>query len=595
MPAGTPTPWSYALIRLLFKFVLKIFYGSIVVENAHLIPPTGVPCVVCANHSNSLTDALLLVHAIPASIRNMLRLTAKSTQFGHRTFTSWLIESAGTVPIKRRKDYTDAKDADNTDAMAKLIEAVELGDAICLFPEGMSRYHPEIAPLKTGVARIVSDVLTRNRDKPDFAVAILTCSITYMNREHFRSDVLVTFNPPMMFTPRTHPELLAPAEPANIRSLTASLHSQISTHTFDAPSWDLIRSARLAARIYAPLGTRMSLGDWVRVTRVWLEAFKASEVHGKHNGAPAPSGALSDDEETPEVKRADDDLRSLRVSLRSYQKKLVSQSLHDSRVLDPPLLPFALPFSLSFTLATFLSLAVRTAWCAILFAFCSPGLVLWAPTFVTIMIAVHEFKKTGPMWDTFDEIAQYKLVYGLISGLLTCISMPFLVPLLLWYTFGFDTLAFMPRWVLGVATPALMWMTIRWLEDAIASARASIELFDMLRVGSSRVRALQAERQDLYGRIMSIGVDALELPRDPVASFTGRRPARSRTNSLNAGSDNGDVDVDGAQRWMKSSEKGRVRSRWESGAKYFSVRRRRKRDWGETLRLYEKVDFPNDE
>jgi glycerol-3-phosphate O-acyltransferase/dihydroxyacetone phosphate acyltransferase len=37
----------------------------------------------------------------------MLRLTAKATQFGHRTFTSWLIESAGTVPIKRRKDYAE--------------------------------------------------------------------------------------------------------------------------------------------------------------------------------------------------------------------------------------------------------------------------------------------------------------------------------------------------------------------------------------------------------------------------------------------------------------------------------------------------------
>lgn len=51
----------------------------------------------------------------------MLRLTAKATQFGHRTFTSWLIESAGTVPIKRRKDSADGK-ADNRDAMLKLME-----------------------------------------------------------------------------------------------------------------------------------------------------------------------------------------------------------------------------------------------------------------------------------------------------------------------------------------------------------------------------------------------------------------------------------------------------------------------------------------
>ena len=54
-------------------------------------------------------------------MRNMLRLTAKSTQFGRKTFTSWLIESAGTVPIKRRKDFSD-EDVDNSEAMEMLME-----------------------------------------------------------------------------------------------------------------------------------------------------------------------------------------------------------------------------------------------------------------------------------------------------------------------------------------------------------------------------------------------------------------------------------------------------------------------------------------
>lgn len=30
------------------------------------------------------------------------------------------------------------------------LQALEAGDAVCLFPEGMSRYHPTIAPMKTG-------------------------------------------------------------------------------------------------------------------------------------------------------------------------------------------------------------------------------------------------------------------------------------------------------------------------------------------------------------------------------------------------------------------------------------------------------------
>lgn len=53
----------------------------------------------------------------------MLRLTAKSTQFGRRTFTSWLIESSGTVPIKRRKDFPEG-DVDNSEVMETLMEVI---------------------------------------------------------------------------------------------------------------------------------------------------------------------------------------------------------------------------------------------------------------------------------------------------------------------------------------------------------------------------------------------------------------------------------------------------------------------------------------
>jgi len=57
------------------------------------------------------------------------------------------------------------------------------------------------------------------------------------------------------------------------------MHERISSGTLDSPSWNLVRTAKLAARIYAPLGTRMALGDYVRVTKTFLEAFKASEGH----------------------------------------------------------------------------------------------------------------------------------------------------------------------------------------------------------------------------------------------------------------------------------------------------------------------------
>ena len=61
----------------------------------------------------------------------------------------------------------------------------------------------------------------------------------------------------MRFTPKDNPELLTPLEYDEIRSLTARIHQQLSAGTLDSPSWKLIRTAKLATRIYAPLGTEM--------------------------------------------------------------------------------------------------------------------------------------------------------------------------------------------------------------------------------------------------------------------------------------------------------------------------------------------------
>ncbi|KAH0588888.1 hypothetical protein H2248_004677 [Termitomyces sp. 'cryptogamus'] len=530
---GSPTPWSYILIRLLFKFVLKIFYGTIVVENIHHIPVTGRPCVVSANHSNSLTDALVLVTSIPFKKRNMLRLTAKATQFGHRTFTSWLIESAGTVPINRRKDSADGN-INNTEAMIKLVEALEIGDAVCLFPEGMSRYHPTIAPLKTGVARLVSDVLTRNRNNPEFEISVLTCSITYMHRQHFRSDVLVTFHEPLVFRVKDNPELIAPVDYNNIRLLTTKMHDIISSGTIDSPTWDLVRTAKTAARIYAPLGTFMSLGDHVRVIRNFIDALRPTEMHGSANLT------ISDEDDEHEVLVLNE-LKRLRNDLKAYQDQLTRWGIKDDRIRRP--------LSRHVTLSRMI---IRFIWSAALFTLSFPGLLLWLPIFATTFYAVHNVKKTGPIFDTWDEIAQYKLIYGLFSGLFVC----FTAVLFTWPIVPFTF----------VLVPAFMWMTLRWFEDTVSAFRAYTALWRLLWIGKPTLRGMHDKRQDLHSRVMNLA-HTIGLPGDPESHFmeTGGK------------------------------EKGRVSDPWDSTRRYFSIRRRRKRDWNETLRLYDKVDYPDDD
>jgi glycerol-3-phosphate O-acyltransferase / dihydroxyacetone phosphate acyltransferase len=191
----------------------------------------------------------------------------------------------------------------------------------------------------------------------------------------------------------------------------------------------------------------------------------------------------------------------------------------------------------------------------VLFTLSLPGLILWLPIFITTFIAVHNFTKTGPIFDTYDEIAQYKLTYGLISGF--CV---WLTAIVIGWQYDIALIG-----VLSV--PALMWMTLRWFEDAVSSFRALSSLLRLLYVGRTALKIMYERRQDLHSRVMGLAVERIGLPGDPEKYF------------MTAG----------------GTEKGRVRGPWESGARYFSIKRRRKRDWNETLRLYDKVDYPADD
>lgn len=225
----------------------------------------------------------------------------------------------------------------------------------------------------------------------------------------------------------------------------------------------------------------------------------------------------------------------------SYQDQLVRWGVKDDRIRRP----------LSRRTILF-RMVIRLSWFLFLFTLSTPGLILWTPVFLTTFYAVHNFKKSGPIWDTWDEIAQYKLVYGLFSGVFV------------WLASVLLTLHIAP--ITMVMIPVVMWMTLRWMEDAVSAFRAITALVRLLKVGKVTLKSLRDTREDLHARIKRLAVETLELPTDPEKYFLER----------------------GGQ------EKGRVRGRLDSGAKYFSIRRRRKRDWNETLRLYDIVDYPEE-
>ncbi|KAG8830191.1 NADH:ubiquinone oxidoreductase [Serendipita sp. 399] len=405
---------------------LDVFYGSIIVENESFIPTNGTPCIICSNHTNSLTDA--------------------------------------------------------------------------------------------------------------------------MHRERFRSDVLVSFNPPLKLRPKDYPQLIQPVEFPVIRSLTAFMQSQISSGTIDAPDWKTVRVAKLAARMYAPLGTRMTLGDHVRVTRVFSDAFSGitsrkwedsiKDESGWGDPTTAGKGVSSDDPQSSTV-ASEESRERLAEDLAEYQDFLTRLGIKDERIRR------ALPRAF-----LFYRILIRVVWMFFLLTISIPGLLLWLPIYLTTSYAVWRFKMSGPIWDTFDEIAQYKMVYGLAAGV-TVYGLCLLV------TWPVTAITF---W----AVPLLMWLTLRWWEDAISAARALNALLRLFLLGRHELGRTKVWRDRLHKRVMELA-QQLELPEDPEAYFSRRG----------------------------GKEKGRVRGSWESGSRYFSLKRRRKRDWNEALRWYDVTDYPN--
>jgi glycerol-3-phosphate O-acyltransferase/dihydroxyacetone phosphate acyltransferase len=74
------------------------------------------------------------------------------------------------------------------------------------------------------------------------------------------------------------------------------MQAQISLGTIDAPSWDIIQTSKTAIRIYAPLGTSMSLGDYIRVLRTFVDAFTSAVTPSHQRNGSSANGSFSTDD-----------------------------------------------------------------------------------------------------------------------------------------------------------------------------------------------------------------------------------------------------------------------------------------------------------
>lgn len=256
--------------RGIARLALAIFFRRIELVGRERVPERG-PLVVVANHGNGLIDPALLLSALPRPVRFL----GKSTLWRNPALRPFLA-LAGVIPVFRRKDPgTDP--SRNVETFTRCREALARGEAVALFPEGVSHGEPSLQPLKTGAARIALGAASAGVGP----VTILPVGLSFDARESFRSRALVSVGTP--FQAVAAAGLAAPPDPpgddpTTVRALTAAIGRGLSDVTVQYRDWTEARLFERAVELYdrpeVTLPTTLPLAEVHRLARELRTGFQ---------------------------------------------------------------------------------------------------------------------------------------------------------------------------------------------------------------------------------------------------------------------------------------------------------------------------------
>jgi 1-acyl-sn-glycerol-3-phosphate acyltransferase len=194
--------------------------------------PRGGAVILLPNHPNALLDPA----AVWATAGRDVRFLAKSTLF--KTPLRPLLTGAGAIPIYRRIDQ-NADTSRNAEMFAAVGAALAAGDAICIFPEGVSHSSGRLEPLRTGAARMTLDA-----ERSGTPVTLVAVGLNFDRKTTFRSRATVAYGVP--FSGRD----LLPADdeayPGAVRALTDRMADHIRRQLIEA---DPVADAALVERV----------------------------------------------------------------------------------------------------------------------------------------------------------------------------------------------------------------------------------------------------------------------------------------------------------------------------------------------------------
>jgi 1-acyl-sn-glycerol-3-phosphate acyltransferase len=247
----------YRLLRWFTGIALHWFYSSIQVIGRERIPANG-PVILAASHHNALVDALIAGWIAP----RRLTFTAKATLMDN-AFLAWLFPLVGVVPLRRVKDEVGRGGervpdvARNASAFVNILDVLEKGGMILIFPEGISHSNSEMAPLKTGVSRLALEA----RDKRQIRnLQIIPVGLNFEDKGNPGTAVLAEVGEPILMD--------TTGSAVTVDELTAMVANRLAAVSLKRPEPSPDRDAVKRKGGVHPLAS--PLGAWGELTHRYI-------------------------------------------------------------------------------------------------------------------------------------------------------------------------------------------------------------------------------------------------------------------------------------------------------------------------------------
>jgi 1-acyl-sn-glycerol-3-phosphate acyltransferase len=144
----------HPFIRWLARRGIRWFYASAQFVGCDNIPDSG-PVLLVASHGNDLTDILMAFLVTKRDVLFVANVSAADFPI-----VKWTYAGLGVIPVARTRDaramLTRGEDvaALNERAFERVTAALNEGNIVAIFPEGVVHDLPQLAPLRTGAAKM---------------------------------------------------------------------------------------------------------------------------------------------------------------------------------------------------------------------------------------------------------------------------------------------------------------------------------------------------------------------------------------------------------------------------------------------------------